>query len=233
MRASRAGLFLGSAVVAVALAGCEGDGSEREAATRSTPTQTSTVEAPANLELVPRQLVPTLAELPDGYMLDPTTGPSSLSDELEGATVEEARLTKEGFIRAYSAGYLPRGLLNPDEPAITCRASVWRSSKLAGKLFRLSNQLLPEKFREEGSRLDLEDRYWLEPVSVTEQIGDETAVFEGKWMAAPIFIVTWRDSNVVSLCTTGSGLAPIGTSEKQQLLQLATAQHERIAAALK
>lgn len=212
------------AVGVLLLSAC-GGGDEASPSTGESETTTVTVIdtdqtiAPPADEATPNpeDLVAQLSDLPTGYSVDAEgTGPRSLAEALENTTPEQAALVKRERIEGYEVTFE-----SPNLAVISCSATVYRSSDGAKEVYRLGVERAPTAAKETGGKL--------EPASLEETIGDETAAFTGEFDGASIFTVVWRDRNVNGFCASGRFLA----TDPQQTVRVAQAQQARISTALR
>lgn len=206
---------------ALGLAGCGGsdDKGATSTATGTTPvetiTETTTVDT-SEPTPDPQNLVPELSDLPTGYSIDrQNTGARTLAEALRNTTPEQAAVIKRERVDGYEVTYE-----SPNLRVITCSATVYRSSEGAEEIFRMGVERLPEAARKEGETF--------ERASIDESIGEETAAFNGEAQGASVFVVVWRDRNVIGLCGGGGLVA----TDPTETIRVAHAQQGRIAEAL-
>ena len=160
----------------------------------------------------PKDLVAQLSDLPSGYSVDTkNTGPRSLSDSLKIAkTPEHAALIKRERVAGYESQFQSTNF-----NVINCSATVYRSSDGAAEAFRLGIK-------------SAEDEASFKPASLTESLGDEEEAYNAESGGFSVFVIVWRDGNVLGFCAS-SGLVP---PDPAATIRVAQAQEERIAAAL-
>jgi hypothetical protein len=215
------GLVVLVLVAALALAGCGGsdEQSGTSTTTGTTPvetlTETTTVET-SEPTPDPQNLVADLSDLPTGYSIDrKNSGPRTLSEALREVTPEQAAVIKRERVDGYEVTFE-----SPNLRVIACSATVYRSSEGAEEIFRMGVERIPEAARKEGETY--------ERASIEESLGDETAAFNGKAQGASVFVVVWRDRNVIGLCGGGGLVA----TDPAETIRVARAQQGRISEAL-
>ena len=205
------------AVLTLALGGCGSGGDEGAS---STAEQTTGAEATRQAPPSPKYLVARPSDFPSGYTVDQeVTGPTTLAEELEYAT---SRQHAAAIRRHRVAGHEITAQNLDTLQGIYCSATVYRSSGGAREVFRVWTEQAPGQASEEG--------WSLERTRVDESLGEETVAFTGQTAEGTLFMILWRDHEVIGQCG-GVGIF-VKEPPVDDAIEVARAQQERIAEAL-
>jgi hypothetical protein len=205
------------AALVLALGGCGGGDDEGASPTAE---QTTASEPARQAPPSPSEVVARPSDFPGGYTVDhEVTGPTTLAEELEYATSRE----HAAAIRAQRVAGHEITAQNLDTlQGIYCSATVYRSSEGARKVFRLWTEQAAAQASEEG--------WTLERTGVDEPLGEETVAFNGETAEGTLFMILWRDHEVIGECG-GAGIL-VNDPPVDETVEVARAQQERIAEAL-
>jgi hypothetical protein len=203
--------LVAAASFALLAAACGGSSDTTTAAETTNPIDTVTTTA-SEPTPDPKDLVAQLSDLPSGYSVDTKgTGPRSLADALENATTpEHVDLIRRERVAGYESQFESTNF-----NVINCTATVYRSSDGAAEAFGLGNK----RAMDEAS---------FKPASLSESLGDEEEAYNAESGGFSVFVIVWRDRNVLGFCAS-SGLVP---PDPAATIRVAQAQQARIAAAL-